>query len=108
MVKGRSIKAFAWGVARMKQKRSNIEIIGEMLRVAAHSSAGKTQVMHSANMSPYQFQKYLGFLLGCGLIDCLTAENSHFQYQVTKKGGELLNIIDSVLQDVESKMAVDP
>jgi predicted transcriptional regulator len=34
----------------MNQRRSNIEIISEMLRIGAEG-AGKTEIMYSANMS---------------------------------------------------------
>ena len=42
----------------MNQRRSNIEIIGDMLRVG-ENGAGKTEIMYSANMSYSQLQKYL-------------------------------------------------
>ena len=42
----------------MHRRRSNIEIIGDMLRVGSNG-AGKTEIMHSANMSYSQLQKYL-------------------------------------------------
>jgi len=86
----------------MNRRRSNIEIIAEMLRVGTNG-AGKTEIMYSANMSYYQLQKYLRFLLERGFIDRLVAENSHFNYRLTEKGASLLKSIDNVLEALEFK-----
>ena len=40
----------------MNKRRSNIEIIADMLRVG-ENGAGKTEIMYSANMSYAQIQK---------------------------------------------------
>jgi len=71
-----------------------------MLRVGTNG-AGKTEIMYSANMSYYQLQKYLRFLLERGFIDRLIAENSHFNYRLTEKGDKLLKSIDNVLEALE-------
>lgn len=84
----------------MKHRRSNIEIIADMLKVG-ENGAGKTEIMYSANMSYYQLQKYLGFLLAHGFIDRLVAKNSHFNYRVTEKGSKLLKSIENVLEVLE-------
>jgi predicted transcriptional regulator len=74
--------------------------MADMLRVGGNG-AGKTEIMYSANMSYYQLQKYLGFLLERGFIDRLIAENSHFNYRLTEKGAKLLKSIDNVLEVLE-------
>ena len=86
----------------MNKRRSNIEIIAEMLKVG-ENGAGKTEIMYSVNMSYHQIQKYLGFLLSQGLIHKVEVGNPSVGYQVTKKGADLLKNIDSVLEilDVE-------
>ncbi|MFC1984758.1 winged helix-turn-helix domain-containing protein [Chloroflexota bacterium] len=38
---------------KMNNRRSNIEIVADMLRVG-ENGAGKTEIMYSANMSYYQ------------------------------------------------------
>jgi len=90
----------------MKHRRCNIEIIGDMLRVGGNG-AGKTEIMYSANMSYYQLQKYLRFLLDRGFIDRLVAENSHFNYRLTEKGTKLLKSIDNVLEVLEFEVPAD-
>lgn len=90
----------------MSRRRSNIEIISDMLRVG-ENGAGKTEIMYSANMSYSQLQKYLGFLIGHGFIDRLEVGNPVVTYRVTEKGLGLLRSIDTVLEVLEFKDAVD-
>lgn len=91
----------------MHRRRSNIEIIGDMLRVGANGSngngAGKTEIMYSANMSYSQLQKYLGLLMSQGFIDRLEVGNPVVTYRVTEKGSTLLQSIDTILDVLEFK-----
>jgi predicted transcriptional regulator len=81
----------------MNRRRSNIEIIADMLRVG-ENGAGKTEIMYSANMSYAQIQKYLGFLLNHGFINKVKVGNPAVTYQVTDKGGELLKNINYIIE----------
>jgi len=85
---------------RIERRRSSIEVIADMLRLG---EAGKTEIMYSANMSYFQLQKYLNFLLQLGLIDKVTVGNPSVTYRVTKKGLRLLRNIDSILEVLELK-----
>ncbi len=82
------------------RRRSSIEVIADMLRLG---EAGKTEIMYSANMSYYQLQKYLNFLLQLRLIDKVTVGNPMVTYRVTRKGLRLLRSIDGILEVLESK-----
>jgi len=84
----------------MNQRRSNIEIIADMLKVG-ENGAGKTEIMYSANMSYTQIQKYLGFLLSRGFINKVEVGNPVVTYQVTEKGGELLRNISTIVEILE-------
>ena len=84
----------------MNRRRSNIEIIADMLRVG-ENGAGKTEIMYSANMSYAQIQKYLGFLLSHGFINRVKVGNPAVTYQVTDKGGELLRNINYIIEVLE-------
>jgi len=75
-------------------------VIADMLRLG---EAGKTEIMYSANMSYFQLQKYLKFLLDLKLIDKVTLGNPMVTYRVTKKGLRLLRSIDSILEILESR-----
>ena len=64
---------------KLDRRRSSLEIIADMLRLG---EAGKTEIMYSVNMSYFQLQKYLGFLLDRGLIDKVklsVAAGRHFR-----------------------------
>ena len=77
------------------RRRSSIEVIADMLRLG---EAGKTEIMYSANMSYFQLQKYLKFLLQLKLIDKVTVGNPTVTYRVTRKGLRLLRNIDGILE----------
>jgi len=86
-------------VLNIDRRRSSIEVIADMLRLG---EAGKTEIMYSANMSYFQLQKYLNFLLKLRLIDKVTVGNPMVTYRVTKKGLRLLKSIDGILEILES------
>jgi len=83
---------------KLSNRRSNIDIIADMLRLG---EAGKTEIMYSANMSYFQLQKYLNFLLQLKLIDRVTVGNPTITYRVTRKGLRLLRHIDNIQQMLE-------
>ena len=70
-----------------------------MLRLG---EAGKTEIMYGANMSYFQLQKYLTFLLQLKCIDKVYLGNPSVSYRVTEKGSNLLKHIDSIQQVLES------
>ena len=82
----------------LDRRRSSLEIIADMLRLG---EAGKTEIMYSVNMSYFQLQKYLGFMLDRGLIDKVAIGNPSVTYRVTVKGLEVLKSIDGLLETLE-------
>jgi len=95
------------GMVRVSRRRSNIEIIADMLRVG-ENGAGKTEIMYSANMSYTQIQKYLGFLLSHGFIDKIEIGNPVVTYQVTEKGLGLLRNIDGIIEVLDFEEGNSP
>ena len=89
---------------KLERRRSSIEVIADMLRLG---EAGKTEIMYSANMSYFQLQKYLSFLLKLELINKVTVGNPVVTYRVTRKGLRLLKSIDSILEILELKEEED-
>ena len=83
---------------KVERRRSSIEIIADILRLG---EAGKTEIMYSANMSFFQLQKYLKYMLELGLIDKVTVGNPSVTYRVTQKGLKLLRNIDGILNTLE-------
>jgi len=82
---------------KVNRRRSNIEIIAEMLKVG-ENGAGKTKIMYNANLSYSQIQKYLGYLIGQGFINKLELGNPSVTYRVTESGQRLLSSISSVIE----------
>lgn len=85
------------GNRKVNARRSNIEIIADMLRIG-EKGAGKTEIMYSANMSYTQIQKYLVFLVNHGFVNRVTVGNPHVYYQLTPKGSRLLESIDVITE----------
>ena len=79
------------------QRRSNIEIIADMLRVG-ENGAGKTEIMYSANMSYHQMQKYLDYLVNQGFVTKVDMDKTLVAYQVTDSGMKLLKAIDTLME----------
>jgi predicted transcriptional regulator len=82
---------------KVNQRRSNIEIIADMLKVG-ENGAGKTKIMYGANLSYSQIQKYLGFLMSEGFIDKIEVGNPSVTYKVTDSGLKLLDTINSIIK----------
>ena len=82
---------------KVHQRRSNIEIIADMLKIG-ENGAGKTKIMYGANMSYSQIQKYLGFLISQGFINKVEVGNPAVTYRVTDKGLKLLKSINSIVE----------
>ncbi len=89
---------------RLDRRRSSMEIIADMLRLG---EAGKTEMMYSANMSYFQLQKYLNFLLERRLIDKVTLGNPSVTYRVTRKGLRILRSIDAILETLDLRETAD-
>ena len=79
------------------RRRSNIEIIADMLRVG-ENGAGKTEIMYTANMSYSQIQKYLDYLVSQGFISKVNLDKTMIAYQVTENGFKLLKAIDTLME----------
>ena len=84
----------------INRRRSNIEIIAEMLKVG-ENGAGKTKIMYNANLSYAQIQKYLGFLVSQGFVDKMELGNPSVTYQVTESGLKLLESINNLMDMLE-------
>ena len=87
--------------AGVGQRRSNIEIIADMLRVG-ENGAGKTEIMYTANMSYSQIQKYLDYLVIQGFVNKVNMDKTMIAYQVTGSGLKLLKAIDTLIEIMAS------
>ena len=82
---------------KLNNRRSNIQIIGEMLRTG-ENGAGKTKIMYNNNLSYTQLQKYMRFLINRGFIAEVHVGNPKVTYQVTDTGSKLRRSIDNVTE----------
>jgi predicted transcriptional regulator len=89
---------------KLDRRRSSLEIIADMLRLG---EAGKTEIMYSVNMSYFQLQKYLSFMIERGLIDKVALGNPSVTYRVTRKGLDILRSIDALLDTLELRETDD-
>ena len=96
-LKGRQMDTEASQRINVGRRRSNVQIIADMLRVG-ENGAGKTEIMYSANMSYAQIQKYLEYLVGQGFVNKVDMDNSMVAYQVTDNGLKLLRAIDNLME----------
>ena len=82
----------------MNNRRSNIEVIADILRLG---EAGKTEIMYSAKMSYRQLRDYLSFLTEREFIELMKVGNPVTTYKVTKRGSRLLKDIEELLEMLE-------
>ena len=82
---------------RVNQRRSDVEIIADMLRIGENGAA-KTKIMYNANMSYIQMKKYLRFLINQGYLDSVRVRNLSLTYHATERGLNLLKSIDGVIE----------
>lgn len=78
-------------------RRTNIQIIGEILRFCANGDVGKTRIMYRVNLSHAQLQKYMSFLEVRRFLEPADHSNP-VKYTTTVKGGKLLRDIDKILE----------
>ncbi|MCD6452900.1 MAG: hypothetical protein J7K77_01210 [Dehalococcoidales bacterium] len=74
-------------------RRSHIEIIGDILKLGR---TGKTDIMYSCDLSYYQLQKYLRFLVEGSFLKMDSGGNGRKFYQPTVAGERLLRYINKV------------
>ncbi len=82
----------------MNNRRSNVEIIADILKMG---QAGKTQIMYGCNLSHDQLQKYLRFLVERDFIEITKVGNPVTIYKTSEKGVRLLSSIDKVMEFLE-------
>jgi len=75
-----------------RRNRSRIEIMAAILERAARG-AKKTQMMYGANLSFYQIEGYIGYLVKGGF---LSFERESGLYWITDKGREFLRGFEKI------------
>jgi len=84
------------GYVQLKNKRSSIQIIADILRLLRLSKAGRTEIMYTINLSFNQRQKYLENLVELGLVEEIHEGIQSLGYRITRNGLDLLTAIDNL------------
>ena len=79
-------------------RRSNLEIVADILALCENGGAGKTAIMYGANLSHTLLQKYLLSLSA----HCLIQMDSAGKYRTTPQGNQLLGDIKGVLRAINN------
>jgi predicted transcriptional regulator len=82
----------AWGKEMINRRRSEIGILGEILRLAQNGMK-KTHIQYKGNLSYVQLQNFLTFAVKKGLLEAESG-NPNVMYRTTQKGIELLALIE--------------
>ena len=84
-------------------RRSNIQLISEILSLLRLGEVGKTEVMYAVRLSHYQTQKYVARLVQIGLVDQTAAEGRSPSYRITAKGLDLLGRIEQMQEMLQAQ-----
>jgi len=76
-------------VKALRNYRSDLDIIADILKVAANGGASKTQILYRANLSYRLLQKYLNDVLEACL---LRLEEDNKRYVLTSKALQFLSV----------------
>lgn len=82
-------------------RRSSVQLVGEILGLLRLGDSGKTEVMYAVRLSHLQTGKYLGRLIDLGLIRELNEDSRHSGYRITPKGLDLLSKIEHVQETLQ-------
>ena len=84
-------------------KRSRWEIFFDILKViSSKNKCKKTHVLHGAQLDWRMLKKHFGFLMDHDFIKESERESGNCTYEVTEKGEELLDSLETVKTDLES------
>jgi predicted transcriptional regulator len=79
-------------------RRSNLEVVYDILALCDNGGVGKTSIMYRANLSYKMLQRYLSSLSAHYLIQM----DSAGKYQTTPQGQQVLGDINGVLRAVNN------
>lgn len=90
-----------------KHKRSNIEILADILRLLRLGNTGKIQITHFAHLNSEQASTYIGNLIKAGLLEGAEEEMGLPSYRITKKGLAALSVIENIKELLPPEGALD-
>jgi len=80
----------------LRNRRSPLQIIADILRLLRLGEAGKTEIMYTVNLSYSLRQKYIGNLLELDLLEECHEGRHSVNYRITRKGLNVLTAIENM------------
>jgi predicted transcriptional regulator len=90
-----------------KDRRSNIEIVADILRLLRLGYASKIEITSVSHINAEQAYKYLEQLIGVGALENAEDKMGLASYRITKKGLALLSKIESLREMLPETGVVD-
>ncbi|NPA62478.1 MAG: hypothetical protein GXN95_02870 [Methanococci archaeon] len=84
---------------RRRYKRSQFEVIFEILHIIKEGEKVKTRIMYAANLDWRNFSKYMDFLIGHGFIK----KDKNEKFELTELGCKLYNSLYDLFTIIGSK-----
>lgn len=88
------------GKSLLSERRDDFKIMVEILNIA-FNEAKKTEIVYKANLNFRQVERYLGFLMGKGLIATCVSLHGKNKYQTTQKGKAFVKRYEEIVKSVE-------
>lgn len=88
-------------------RRSEIEIIADILRLIRLGDTGTTEIIYAAKINREQTSKYLKKLLDANILEEAEEEIGIPAYRITRKGLALLSQIEAMQEILPPKDIVD-
>jgi len=79
-----------------KARRSDIQIMAEILTVSRFTDVGRLDISSQVNISYSQTQRYLRRLSDLRLVDAIVDDYNHISYETSEKGKRLLVQFESI------------
>jgi predicted transcriptional regulator len=88
-------------------RRTNIEIIADILRFLRLGETGKIEITYTVKLSREQTSKYLNRLVEANLLEDVEGEIGVPSYRITEKGLNLLSKIENMREMLPPKDALN-
>jgi predicted transcriptional regulator len=90
-----------------KDRRDNIEIVADILRLLRLGYASKVEIVHTSRINQDQAYRYLEQLISVGALENAEEKMGLPSYRITRKGLALLNKIESLREMLPQTDIVD-
>ncbi len=89
-----------------KARRSDIQIMTEILVASRFTALGRPEISSTVNISYMQAQRYLKRLSDLRMVDEKVKEDHHVCYRTNEKGNRLLVQVESIQQLLQRQKTI--